>query len=97
VSAIIQKMIVFRDGVFYSPSFKGMAVEKETESNIIRLSIPIDREINERFTKMMPHGLKAEIIRCLVELVIDTQVGMGKEKYLIHHLINKECKLIIDD
>jgi len=90
-------MIVFRDGVFYSPSFEGMTVENETESNIIRLSIPIDREINERFTSMMPHGLKAEVIRCLVELVIETQVGIGKERYLIHHLINKECKLVIND
>lgn len=62
---------------------------------IIRLSIPIDREINKRFSSMMPRGLKAEVIRCLIELVIDTQMGMGKDIYLIHHLINKECKLIV--
>ena len=72
-------------------------MENETENNIIRLSIPIDRELNDKFSAIMPHGLKAEVIRCLVELVIDTQRELGKKKYLIQNLIDKDCKLVIND
>ena len=71
-------------------------MSEETENSVIRLSIPIEREVNDAFSALMPHGVKAEIIRCLVDLVIETQRKLGKDSYLIHHLINKECKLIID-
>ena len=78
--------------------FKEISVKDEhTENELIRLSIPIDRETNELFSSIMPHGLKAEVIRCLVLLVIDSQKELGKGSYLIHHLINKECKLVIKE
>ena len=69
----------------------------EVESTTIRLSVPIDRSVNEQFSNIMPHGLKAEAIRCLVQLVIDTQIRLGKDKYLIHHLINGDCRIEIND
>ena len=70
-------------------------METEKTEDTIRLSVPIEREVNDTFTAMLPHGLKAEVIRCLVKLVINTQRGMGKDTYLIHHLINNECELIV--
>jgi len=81
-----------------SPFLQGIIVEtNEKEPETIRLSIPIERSVNEQFSNIMPHGLKAQVMRCLVHLVIDTQRDLGKEKYLIHHLINGECKIVIDD
>ena len=71
-----------------------MGTEKE-DSNTIRLSIPIDRDINDQFTSIMPSGLKAQVIRCLVELVVQTQRDLGKDVFLIQHLISNQCKLII--
>ena len=71
-----------------------MATEKEV-TDTIRLSVPIDRKTNDQFSGIMPHGLKAQVIRCLVELVIETQIELGKDSYLIHHLIKKECKIVI--
>ena len=65
------------------------------ESTTIRLSIQIDRDINDQFTGIMPSGLKAQAIRCLVELVVQTQRDLGTDVFLIQHLINNQCKLIV--
>jgi len=69
----------------------------EAECAIVRLSVPIDRGLNDQFAGMMPFGLKAQVIRSLVELVIKTQQDLGTKTYLIHHLINGECKLVIEE
>ncbi len=71
-----------------------MGTETE-ESNTIRLSIPIDRDINDQFTGIMPAGLKAQAIRCLVELVVQTQRDLGKDVFLVQHLINNQCRIVI--
>lgn len=69
---------------------------EETENPTVRLSVPIDRELNDKFAAMIPHRLKAEVVRCLVELTLKTQIELGKDEYLIHYLIDKRCKLVID-
>lgn len=67
----------------------------KSDTDMIRLSIPIDRGTNDQFTNIMPRGLKSQVIRCLVNLVLKEQRALGKEAYLIHHLIKGECRLII--
>jgi len=64
----------------------------------VRLSIPIDWETNEDFTNLMPYGIKAEVIRCLVRLVIETQKNIeedGLKIYIIDHIVRGECELNI--
>ena len=69
--------------------------EKEIQNTTVRLSVPIERELNNQFSSIIPGGLKAHVVRCLVELVIETQRDLGKDVFLIQHLINKQCKIVI--
>jgi hypothetical protein len=65
------------------------------DAEIIRLSVPIEREINARFASVLPKGLKAQVVRSLVELFIETQVELGDDVYLAQALIKGRCKLSV--
>lgn len=65
------------------------------DEKTIRLSIPIDREINDKLAAVLPHGLKAQVIRELVVLFIDSQIALGDEVYLAQHLLKGRVKLTV--
>ena len=65
------------------------------DKKTIRLSVPIDREVNDQFASVLPHGLKAQIIRELVELFISSQRELGDDVYLAQALIKKRVKLSV--
>ncbi len=65
------------------------------DEKTIRLSVPIDREINDQLASVLPHGLKAQVIRELVELFISTQIELGDEVYLAQALLKKRVKLTV--
>jgi len=68
-------------------------VDKKT----IRLSVAIDRDIDAVFAGGIPRGLKAEVIRRLVELFIETQQELGKDVFLVEALIKKRVKLSVQN
>lgn len=67
------------------------------DEKTIRLSIPIGRDINTRFAAVLPPGLKAEVVRSLVELFIETQIELGDDVYLAQALINGRVKLRVQN
>lgn len=72
-------------------------VSEEIESrNTIRLSVPIEKEINDRLASLLPAGSKAQVIRSLVELFIQTQES-SPEEYLAQALIKGHCQLSIQN
>lgn len=64
------------------------------DEQYIRLSVPIERDINAKFASVLPRGLKAQVVRSLVELFIETQLELGEEVYLAQALIKGRVKLV---
>jgi hypothetical protein len=67
------------------------------DEKTIRLSVPIEREINTRFASVLPPGLKAQVVRSLVELFVNTQVELGDDVYLAQALIKGRVKLRVQN
>lgn len=63
------------------------------DEKTIRLSVPIDREINDKLAAILPHGLKAQVVRSLVELFLDSQKELGADVFLAHALIKNRVEL----
>ena len=67
------------------------------DEKTIRLSIPIDREVNAKLSALLPYGVKAEVIRSLVRLFIETQQKHGENRWIAEDLIKGRCELVVQN
>ena len=58
---------------------------------IVRISVPIDEEVNEKLKTIMPWGVKAQVVRELLLLLIETQKSTNS--YVIQDLLKGKCEL----
>lgn len=58
-----------------------------------RIGIPIDQETNDRLNKILPWGVKAQVVRELIRLLIETQAG--SKKYIVSDLLAGNCELCL--
>jgi formamidopyrimidine-DNA glycosylase len=65
------------------------------DENVIRLSVPIEREVNDKLLALLPWGVKAQVIRSLIKLFIDTQIEHGENRWIAEDLIKGRCKLVV--
>ncbi|KKL81968.1 hypothetical protein LCGC14_1989470 [marine sediment metagenome] len=63
----------------------------------IRLSVPIDRETNAKFSSLLPWGIKAAVIRALIKLFIAAQIEHGEDRWIAEDLIKGRCKLTVQN
>ncbi|HEC66882.1 MAG TPA: hypothetical protein ENI23_16525 [bacterium] len=63
----------------------------------IRLSVPIDRGTNAKFSSLLPWGIKAAVIRALIKLFIDAQIEHGEDRWIAEDLIKGRCKLTVQN
>jgi len=59
----------------------------------VRISVPIDRELHDRLRTLLPWGTKAQVVRELLILLLDTQ--NETEGYIVQDLLAGDCKLLI--
>lgn len=57
----------------------------------IRLSIPVTRVFNDRMNARFPKGVKAEVIRSLLEALMRDQKN---DPYLVYDLLKENVKLV---
>lgn len=67
------------------------------DEKTIRLSVPIDREVNAELSALLPYGVKAQVIRSLVTVFIEAQNEYGKDRWIAEDLIKNRCKLIVQN
>jgi len=67
------------------------------DEKTIRLSVPIDREVNAELSALLPYGVKAQVIRSLVDVFIKSQKGYGEERWIAEDLIKGRCKLVVQN
>jgi hypothetical protein len=64
----------------------------------VQLGVPVDRTLNDTINKLAPRGMKAEAIRKLLELLIETQrewVDIGRTDFVVDYLLRDQCKLVL--
>ena len=61
----------------------------------IRLSVPIDRKTNAKFSSLLPWGIKAAVIRALIKLFLDAQKEYGEDRFIADDLLKGRCKLVV--
>jgi hypothetical protein len=64
------------------------------------IGLMIETELNEQLNKAAPRGMKAEAIRALIQLLLDTQkewIESGRMEFVVDKLLRKQCKLIVID
>ena len=64
-----------------------MAKEEE-----VRLSVPIPQELHNKLDALIPWGLKASVVRSLLELLIKAQIDEPAE-HVVMDLVHGRCKL----
>jgi len=64
--------------------------------DIVRLSVPIDKSINDKLAILIPQGMKASVVRELLDLLIKTQVE-NPEQCLMENLLRGNCKLVVQN
>lgn len=67
------------------------------DEKTIRLSVPIDRKVNDELAALLPHGLKAQVIRSLVTVFIKAQREYGEERWIAEDLIKNRCQLVVQN
>lgn len=67
------------------------------DEKTIRLSVPIDREVNARLSALLPYGVKAQVIRSLVTVFIEAQEEYGDSRWIAEDLIKGKCKLVVQN
>lgn len=68
----------------------GGEMEEKTRQ---RIGVWIDPSVNQRFDAIVPHGMKSEVIRILMEVLTDTLEIHGEE--LLGYILTKKIKIII--
>lgn len=66
-----------------------------SESGTTRISIEVSTEINEKLNNYLPWGVKAQVIRALIELLLDTQSRSAV--HIVDDLLRGRCKLVVVD
>lgn len=67
------------------------------DEKTIRLSVPIDREVNAELSALLPYGVKAQVIRSLITLFIEAQKEYGENRWVAEDLIKGRCKLVVQN
>jgi len=67
------------------------------DEKTIRLSVPIDREVNAELSALLPYGVKAQVIRSLVTVFIDAQKKYGENRWIAEDLVKGRCKLVVQN
>jgi len=67
------------------------------DEKTIRLSVPIDREVNAELSALLPYGVKAQVIRSLVTVFIDAQKRYGESRWIAEDLIKGRCELVVQN
>ena len=63
----------------------------------VTVGLQIDPKLNHEFSKAAPRGMKAETIRALIELLVNTQkqwITEGREEFVSDRLIRGQIKLV---
>ena len=58
-----------------------------------RIGVWIDPSVNQRFDAIVPHGMKSEVIRILMEVLTDALEIHGEG--LLGYILTKKIKIII--
>ena len=59
----------------------------------VRLSVEIPESLNEKLKTFLPWGIKTEVIRSLIECLVNSQTE--NPGYLAQDLIKGRCKLVV--
>lgn len=60
-----------------------------------RISVEVTNDVNEKLNKFLPWGSKAEIVRQLIHLMIQTQEGTNH--YIAQDILQGRCKLVVTE
>lgn len=61
------------------------------------VGLQVDPKLNDEFSKAAPRGMKAESIRALIQLLVDTQkewIADGRTEFVSDKLIRGQLKLV---
>lgn len=64
-----------------------------TDEETVRLSVEISRATNEKLKMFLPWGIKTEVIRALIDCLVNTQTE--NPGYLAQDLIRGKCRLVV--
>lgn len=59
----------------------------------VRISVPIERELHDRLSTLLPWGLKAQVVRELLVLLLNSQDKT--DRYIVQDLLDGNCKLSV--
>jgi DNA-directed RNA polymerase specialized sigma54-like protein len=62
-------------------------------SEDVRVSIPIPKDLNDKLNTLLPWGIKAQVIRELICLLISAQ-ERDSNSYIVQDLLNGHCTLM---
>ena len=57
-----------------------------------RIAVPVDEELFKAIDTLIPSGIKAEVFRCLLRLLINTQIS-EMNTYVVDDLMNNRLAL----
>ena len=80
----------FRLASYPSLFHTGGEMEEKTRQ---RIGVWIDPSVNQRFDAIVPHGMKSEVIRILMEVLTDALEVHGEE--LLGFILTKKIKIVI--
>jgi len=61
-------------------------------AELVRVSIPIPKELNDRLNHLLPWGIKAQVVRELILLLLKTQEREAT-RYIVQDLLKGNCQL----
>lgn len=64
-----------------------------SETKRQRIGVWIDPEVNQRFDAIVPHGMKSEVIRALMEVVTDALEKHGEP--LVGYVLTRKIAISI--
>jgi hypothetical protein len=68
----------------------------KVSEDTVRISVPVPRELNDMLNRYIPKGLKAQIVRALLELLITTQRN-HPERYIVDNLLNERVEMRVQN